>query len=350
VLTPRKAVEIALHGGHSKRVPFTMYECKIPQCVAEREMRNRGLCIVERRIPVVKTHQPNCKISQHIYWENGKQFTRTIYETPKGNLSTLNEAAGFTSWQHEKMFKSPVDYPAILALIQDQQFEPSYEAFACAQEDLGEDFILRAAFGLEPLQEFITGYTMKMEDFCIEWMENRDEILKLYQATVENRRKIYPLVAQSPALHANYGGNITPEITGAEIFEKYYIQHYNEAAEIMHKHGKFIGCHFDGNCKTLSSVIAKTNLDYIEAFTPAPDTDMTLAQAREAWPDKVLWINYPSSVHLKSDEEVEAVTMNLLDQAKKNDGLIIGITEDIPSYRWKNSCRAIMNGLDTRAR
>jgi len=28
-------------------------------------------------------------------------------------------------------------------------------------------------------------------------------------------------------------------------------------------------------------------LDYIEAFTPAPDTDMTLAAARKAWPDKV---------------------------------------------------------------
>ena len=55
----------------------------------------------------------------------------------------------------------------------------------------------------------------------------------------------------------------------------------------------------------LSKAIAGTALDYIEAFTPAPDTDMTLAEARAAWPDKVLWINFPSSVHLKPNAEVE---------------------------------------------
>ena len=26
-------------------------------------------------------------------------------------------------------------------------------------------------------------------------------------------------------------------------FEEYYVPHYNEAAEIMHRHGKLIGCH-----------------------------------------------------------------------------------------------------------
>jgi hypothetical protein len=52
-MTPRKRVEIALHGGHSDKVPFTIYEAKIPQCVTERLMRNRGLCIVKRDVSAV---------------------------------------------------------------------------------------------------------------------------------------------------------------------------------------------------------------------------------------------------------------------------------------------------------
>jgi len=191
---------------------------------------------------------------------------------------------------------------------------------------------------------------MKMEMFCTEWMDNRDEILKLYEAIVANRRKIYPIVAKSPLLHANYGGNVIPEIIGLETFEKYYVPHYDEAAEIMHKHGKIIGCHFDANCKLISKAIAATKLDYIEAFTPAPDTDMTIAEARQAWPDKVLWLNFPSSVHLRPDAEVEKTTIDLLNQAGNIDGLIMGITEDIPPDRWQNSCRAIMNGLERHAR
>ena len=119
VLTPRRRVERALRGGHSDRVPFTMYECMIPQCVAEREMRNRGLCIVQRDVPVFKTRHPNVRITGHTHWQGGRRITRTLYETPKGHLSTLSEDAGFTAWRHEKMFKTPEDYEAILFLIQD---------------------------------------------------------------------------------------------------------------------------------------------------------------------------------------------------------------------------------------
>ncbi len=86
-LTPRQRVEQALRGGHSDRVPFTMYECMIPQCVAEREMRNRGLCIVQREVTVFKKHYPNVRICEQSYWEDDRKITRRVYETPKGNLS-----------------------------------------------------------------------------------------------------------------------------------------------------------------------------------------------------------------------------------------------------------------------
>lgn len=347
-MTPRERVEIALNGGHADRVPFTTYECMIPQCAAEREMRRRGLCIVDRR-SVFTTRTPNVKHTREVYWENARQFTRDHYETPLGHLSTLREAAGFTSWVHEKMLKSQDDYPALLFLIQDQQHEPAYEEFARAEKDSGEDAIFRAGFGLEPLQQLISSDYIGMEAFCIEWMDRRDEILKLYDALVEKRRQVYPLVAESPASHANYGGNVVPEIIGLETFEKYYVRHYNEAAEVMHRHGKLIGCHLDANCRLLSQAVADTDLDYIEAFTPAPDTDMTLGEARKAWPDKVLWLNFPSSVHLRPDAEVEAFTVDMLNELDHVDGLLVGITENMPLDRWQGSCRAIMDGLDRHA-
>ena len=313
-------------------------------------MRNRGLCIVKRDPAVFRTHLPNVKVTQEIFPQDGRRMTRTVYETPKGTLSTLSQAAGFTSWSHEKLFKNPDDYKAILFMIQDEVYEPCYEGFVKAQDAYGEDAIFRAGFGLEPLQTLISGTVMDTATFCTEWMDHRDEILKLYEAVVENRRKIYPLVAESPVLHANYGGNVCPEVIGLETFESYYIQHYNESAEVMHKNGKLVGCHFDANCRLLAKAITDTDLDYIEAFTPSPDTDMTLGEARRAWPDKVIWINFPSSLHLNADAQVERATVDLLNDAGTVDGLLVGITEDIPSDRWMDSCRAIMDGLDRHAR
>ena len=120
-MTPRQRVEAALHGGRADKVPFTIYESMIPQCTAERELRNRGLCIVNRRYPVFITHRPNVKVTRQTYWQGDRQFVRTVYETPVGTLSTLREEAGFTAWQHEKMFKTPDDYKALLFFIEDRQ-------------------------------------------------------------------------------------------------------------------------------------------------------------------------------------------------------------------------------------
>ena len=348
-MTPRRSVETVLKGGKVDKVPFTIYECMIPQCTAERRLRNRGLCIVNR-IGVYRTHRPNVKVTEHTYWENGRRMTRTMYETPVGTLSTLYESAGFTAWAHEKMFKTPDDYKALLFYIQDEVYEPAYEAFAQAERDYGEDGIFRAGFELEPLQDLISGNKMAMETFATEWMVNRDEILELYHANVQNRRKTYPIVAQSPALFANYGGNVVAEILGRETFEQYYVPHYNEAAEAMHRHDKLIGCHFDSNNRLIAQAIAQTGLDYIEAFTPAPDTDMALRDARAAWPDKVLWLNFPSSVHLEPDEVVEQKTVDLLNELDSPHGIIMGITEDMPPNRWRHSLTAIMNGLERHSR
>lgn len=349
-LTPRQRVTRALRGGCGDRVPFTIYECIIPQCSAEREMRNRGMCIVQRDVPVFTVHRPNVKVTQHTFWEKDRKLTRTVFETSVGQLDTLHEAAGFTQWYHSRMFKTPEDYAVLLFLIKDEVYKPNYEAFARAQRDFGQDAIFRAQIGLEPLQTLISGTYMDTQTFCLEWMDRRDELLKLYDAVAENRRRIYPLVAQSPALHANYGGNVVPEIIGMDNFQRYYVPHYNEAAQAFHQHGKLIGCHFDANCTVLSAAIAETDLDYIEAFTPSPDTDMTLGEAREAWPDKAIWMNFPSSIHLRSDEEVKEKTIDLLNEVSAVDGVLIGITEDMPQDRWRDSCRAIMDGIDSHAR
>ena len=348
MLEPRQRVLKALHGGHADKVPFTMYESKIPQCAVERQMRNRGLCIVHRT-GVFTTTRPNVKVRRETYWEGEKQLHRTWYETPVGTLTTLDEPAGFTSWHHEKMFKGPEDYRALRFYIQDEQYTPCYADYARLEAEMGDDAILRPGFGLEPMQALISGSLMSMQDYCIQWMENRDEVLALYHALVAKRRQVYELVAASPATHANYGGNVVPQIIGLKGFQEYYVPHYNEAAEIMHKHGKLIGSHLDADCGLLAQAIGETDLDYIEAFTPAPDTDMTLAQARAAWPHKVLWINYPSSAHLGSDQKVARLAYDLVEQNGSADGLIMGITEDIPRERWQDSCQAIMDGLDRHA-
>ena len=344
-MTPRRRVEAVLRGGRPDKVPFTIYESKLPQCTVERRLRNDGLCIVERRRPVVRTRMPNVTSRTQTFTEKGIAYSRTDIHTPAGDLYSVSRPAGFTSWHVKKLFERPEDYKPLAFMIQDTKYEPCYETFTRAEEELGEDVILRASLGGTPLHQIMILW-MGVETFAMEWADRRDEVLKLYDIIAEQRRKLYPLVAKSPVLHINYGGNETGDVMGRERFEKYVLPCYNEAAEILHKHGKLLGAHLDGNNKVWADLVAASGLDYVEAFTPAPDCDMTLKQALEAWPDKLLWINFPSSVHLRSDEEVEAETLKLLRESAPGDRLIIGITEDIPSNRWQQSLLAISKTIN----
>lgn len=347
-MSPRGRVEAVLRGEPVDKVPFTIYESKIPQCSVERELRNRGLCIVERRVPAVRTERPHVRTETLRYTEAGVEKVRTTYHTPVGDLYEERRPAGFTSWYLSRLFKSPEDYRALLFLIEDEQYHPNYEEFAEAQRRRGDDVILRASLGGTPLHTIMVHW-MGVETFAIEWVERRDEIEKLVNAWVEKKRQLYELIARSPATHANYGGNEVPEVMGVERFAQYVIPLYNEAAEVLHRHGKLLGAHLDGNNRPWAHLVAESGLDYVEAFTPAPDTDMTLAEALAAWPDKVLWINFPSSIHVASIERIEEVTRDLIRQAADTNRLIIGITEDIPEDRWQENLLAISRVIDEMA-
>ena len=65
-----------------------------------------------------------------------------------GSVNTLSEPAGFTTWTHEKMFRSADDYKVLLFLIEDEKYCPDYQAFEQAEKEFGEDAIFRAGFGL----------------------------------------------------------------------------------------------------------------------------------------------------------------------------------------------------------
>ena len=104
--------------------------------------------------------------------------------------------------------------------------------------------------------------------------------------------------------------------------------------------------HLYANNKSIADGVATTELAHIEAFTPAPDTDMTLEEPRKVWKDKVLWINFPSSQHLRTNDEIIALTEEMFQNIDDHSGIIMAVTEDMPPQRHLQSCKAIMDALD----
>ena len=352
-MTCRERIERIFKGELVDCVPFALKGWRISQCEMERTLRNDGLCIIDSR-PVYRTESPNTDTRTIHYTEGGVAYQRTIIKTAKGELSSLSRRVGIhqgasTDWYVEYMFKGPEDYDKILAMIEDQQIVSSYEPFLEAQEQIGNDAYFKTSVPGEPLRDMMYKI-MGLESFATEWAERRDRVLEIHKAMGNKVRETVKIAAGSPATIVESAGNYCPEVLGKPRFVEYVVPHWEESAAILHEGGKLLGCHLDAENRPWMKEIGDSSLDWIEAFTPAPDTSMTVANAREIWPGKVLFINFPSSVHVAGASVIEETTKRILKDAAPGDRFIIGITENVPEERWRESYSIILRTCNTYGR
>jgi uroporphyrinogen-III decarboxylase len=347
-MTPRERVLAVLRGEPTDKVPFTIYENKVPQCAVERRLRNEGLCILYRDFPPYRIVRPNCVTETFEYLEEGRLRRRIVTRTPVGEVFEVVEPADYTAWRVVHPFKSPEDYKVLRFIEEDTRVLPCYEEFEKAQALRGDDMLLRADVGGNPLHR-IMYLLMDMEAFAVEWAENRDEVLALAEAMRKNVIATARVVADSPSIVSNLGGNETPMVMGPGRYREYCIPLINEVAALLEEKGKFLGSHMDGNNRAWAKDLAGSGLHIIEAFSPAPDTDMTMAEAVAAWPDKAIWINFPSTVHLSGIEKVKEKAREIL-QAAAGHRLIIGVTEDIHPELWQQGLLAVSEVINEQAR
>ena len=337
----------ALKGNDTRHIPFTIYALFMEKCTFERELREQGMCYVQhsRSYSIV---QKECSVKEiHYLDKNGEKVVRTEYHTPFKTLflEQIPRPELFTSITRKHIFKDADDYKALLWLVNDMKAIPQYEKTQSLVNYLGDDFAVRDQIPLEPLQQMITTTYMDIMTFSIEWYDNRDEILKIYSAFRELNRSIYSIVAEGPLEFVNYGGNVIPAIIGKQNFVKYYIDNYNEAAEIVHKRGKLIGTHLDDNNTIIMEEIGNTDLDYIEAYDPAISPPLDIAF--KAFKNKAIWINWPSPWHYVSEDKIIGLTQELISQKSKNDRLLIGVTENMPIGRERLLLSQILKGIQS---
>ena len=349
-MTAHDRVWAALRGEMADQVPMTCYAGLLPQGAVERQLRNEGLALVNR-LPVFSTDQPNVETDHRAYRQDGVGYVRVTYRTPVGEVwHTYRTGGGYgTSLAVEFPIKGPDDYRVVEYTIRDERYAPAYEAFLAAEQRMGGDGAVIGNMGYSPLQHMLV-ILMGAERFALDLVERPDLFFGLYELLAERHREQYALCAESPAAAFIYGDNVTSEMVGLPRFEQYVVPRYNEFASYLHPQGKLLGSHLDGKMVLLQEAVARSELDLIEAFAPFPDADLPLAQARAAWPGKVIWLNYPSPVHLRPVGEIAAHTRQMLADIAPGDRCLFGVTENIPDHVWEQSLLTVSRVLREEGR
>ncbi|MGQ9733159.1 MAG: uroporphyrinogen decarboxylase family protein [Candidatus Zipacnadales bacterium] len=337
-MTLRKQIEAALRLEPVERVPFTCYEGLLPA-----DANNiQGLGVVRTGAPY-SMEAPSVGFATESF-DDGSQLW--IVNTPGGTLTQRSRAEpGYGSqWKTEYLIKRPADYEILAWWMEDTHVIPAVEAWIERRDDLGERGIMLASLPRAPFQRLWIEFT-GIERLSYDLHDHPERVNRVLEALARLSRDAAQVIAESPAEFVWLPDNITGEITGHTLFRERLAPYYLEIAEILHAAGKRLVCHMDGMMRPLKQAVAETTIDIIEAFTPPPDGNLPLEEARATWQDKALWINFPSSVHLATPERIREVTRELIYQGGTQPGFLIGVTENIPAVVGTQSLEAIAEAL-----
>ena len=329
----RERAMAVYRGEEPDRIPWLIYDGLCPRGFMDRQLRNRGLGL-KVSAPILREEMHHVRVETKTI---GNIVYRT-YHTPVGDLTAkerigLREGAG-SSWTVEHPVKHVSDFEIAEFMAEDTIYVPDYEPFQRAEQNLGDDGIVFVWAGKSPLQKMqieLLGYRA----FAIALYMYPKEFESLQRVLEKKADERYRIIAESPAEIVNGTDNINSEIVSPRLFEKYLIPFYDRQAQILHKAGKILENHMDGKLKGLRDLIARTNLDVVEAFTPPPMGDLPLAEARQAWRGKIISLNFPESVFLEGLDTVRKNTLEILNEAAPGEDFMITVTEDIPvECRW----------------
>ena len=342
------------------KLPFFHYWRHSQIGWAERECRNRGMGMGWTR-PCYVEKMHGVEISQRWATSAGHTVVHRSYSTPVGTVSTTERwepGVGqwhaqrswrdISPWQTERLIKEPEDYRVVKYMVENTEYVADYFPVEQAMDWLGHDGVVLSALPHSPMQMLMIDWVgSEGGRFFFHHADYPDLVEDLYQALCKSREPLYEIAAKAPTAIVLCGDNLDGVLVSPKLFQTYFMPVYEKQAQILHAHDKLMAVHMDGRLGGLKHLIAQTEVDIVEAFHPPPMGDLSLAEALSRWPDKAIWLGFPSSVYLLGPEATRDYTLKLLTEAGPGERLVITMsTENLVSNENLLMLTTVLAGAD----
>jgi uroporphyrinogen-III decarboxylase len=280
------------------------------------------------------------EIKRNISYEG--DATTVEYVTPVGNVRTrvvyddaMRQAGITITHIAEHAIKSVDDYDAVAYIFEHAEVRPTYDDYLVARDEVGERGLAVAFVSLagSPMH-LIQRELMDYNEFFYALHDHPQEMRNLADRMSGYFRRVFEVVAGSPAEIVFVGANYDAQITWPPFFREYITPSLAAAADVLHAGGKFLLTHTDGENKGLLGEYVDSRIDVADSICPSPMTTLSLRQVREAFAGKItIWGGVPSVSVLRnsmSDREFDAYMEDLLEQVGDGDHLILSIADTTP--------------------
>lgn len=273
----------------------------------------------------------------------------TEYVTPHGvlracrSLAPGHAALGFAGVFSEHPLKTEADYSAWEYVVEHTEYVPTYDEFRRYDAQVGDEglpFVIGGDCAFHAWQIRLAGYEqsyLHLQDFPA----TVERLLELM--TAAERKKLWPLLAESPAVWIQHGVHFDSMITPPAIFRKYIQPYYREFSSLLHSRGKYLAFHLDADSRLLLDDVQAAGMDVADTFATAPLVRCTLAEARRAWGDRVvIWGGLPSTLleDAVGGEEFEREMRAIFRTVAPGRAFILGVSDNImPGARFDRLLR-----------
>lgn len=339
-MTPRQNLISALNGATPERTPLSIYDWFLQNQPADdvRRLTDQGL-VLTRGAGNYQYIEHGVKNETKEWEAGGKKHWIFARHTPVGTI----QMAGEGTWATEHFLKTPADYKVMQWIIEHTEIVPDYTAFAKAEEELGERGLVCTHLSRTPAMCINVDWA-GTENFCLHLAEEMPELFDLFHA----RKKLFldevRAEACGPGRFVRLIENLTISMLGPKWYRELLVSVYEEAFPLLRAAGKRVFVHYDGALSVIADQIARAPFDGIESLTEPPEGDMTYAECRRAWPDKVFWAHINVNCYSLPPDQLTVAVRAKQQRAGKR-GLAFEISEDLPA-NWRESIPVVLRTLE----
>lgn len=330
-----------LRTGQADRIPWNIYAWLLPDTDFARSLLPRGLSLMGSRRIYRETFR-DLTIREETSQVDGQTWYHKVIETPVGALDEIStiEQNYFSRWIKKYFISGPEDFPVAEYIFRHTWAEPEYEAWIAADAAIGEQGFVAGEVMPIPLMTLVVAW-MGVEGLVDALYTCPERFAGLLDAAERLYDRQIELAANSPAEIIWFGDNVTATLISPKVFERFCLPTYARVMPVMRAAGKIPIAHYDGSIRPLLKALARTDLPVIEAFTPPPMGDLSVAAAKAAWPEKVVCVNFPGNMFLEPAEAIYQYTLDLLRESAPGGRLVIGCTEEFPLDQFEKTFGAV---------
>lgn len=222
-------------------------------------------------------------------WTDAAGVFHTRISTPLGTIAEERVFSADSYSYHIKkwLVQNIEDLHVLEYALSRRVLQPHFERYQAWSEAAGELAFLYSFLSYSGLGFLISRY-MGVEKTILAIYDYPREIERFVELINEcNLRLLDQLIGQ-PFEVLIVGDNHDSSVQSPALFNRFTSEYYKELARRLHKRGKYLAVHVDGEMKGLLGRLDDCGVDCIDAATPAPMFSLTPAQARAEAGDRMI--------------------------------------------------------------